>query len=36
MNEFANKLEDYRNQLSHLDNKIIDLLNTKINLKQFI
>jgi len=29
MNEFANKLEDYRNQLSHLDNKIIDLLNQR-------
>jgi chorismate mutase len=29
MNEFANNLEDYRNQLSHLDNKIIDLLNQR-------
>lgn len=29
MNEFANKLEDYRNQLSHLDNKIIELLNQR-------
>jgi chorismate mutase len=29
MNEFANKLEDYRNQLSQLDNKIIELLNQR-------
>ena len=29
MIEFANKLEDYRNQLSHLDNKIIELLNQR-------
>ena len=29
MKEFANKLEDYRTQLSHLDYKIIDLLHQR-------
>lgn len=29
MNEFANKLAYYRTQLSHLDNKIIELLNQR-------
>lgn len=29
MIEFANKLEDYRSQLSHLDNKIIELLSQR-------
>jgi chorismate mutase len=29
MKEFANKLEDYRTQLSHLDYKIIELLNQR-------
>jgi chorismate mutase len=29
MKEFANELENYRIQLSHLDNKIIELLNQR-------
>lgn len=29
MNEFANKLAYYRTQLSHLDNKIIELLDQR-------
>ncbi|MFZ4798109.1 MAG: chorismate mutase [Bacteroidia bacterium] len=29
MNEFDNKLEEYRNQLLHIDKKIIDLLNQR-------
>jgi chorismate mutase len=29
MNELGNKLKDYRTQLSHLDNKIIELLNQR-------
>jgi chorismate mutase len=29
MNKFANNLEDYRNQLSQIDSKIIELLNQR-------
>jgi chorismate mutase len=29
MNEFVNKLEDYRTQLSQLDNKIIEILHQR-------
>jgi len=36
MNEFANELSYYRTQLSHLDNKIIELLNQRASISKEI
>lgn len=36
MNEFANELENYRTQLSNLDNKIIELLNQRASISKEI
>jgi chorismate mutase len=36
MNEFANELENYRTQLSYLDNKIIELLNQRASISKEI
>ena len=36
MTELTNNLEDYRTQLTHLDNKIIELLNQRASISKEI